>query len=349
MRTQHQAWSLDVPNDPILRPGRDSDAEAIIALIGTCWSQYPGVLLDVDGEMPELRGLASYYARLGGALWIAEAGDRIVGMIATRPHEADAWEICRVYVLPDRHGDGLGHRLLDTAEAHARATGARRLVLWSDTRFDRAHRFYEKRSYVRSGPIRVLDDISNSLEFAYAKPVEGIERLDAAAAASAIPRLSRLLIACVEQGTGVPFLPPLAPETARGFWQAIARQVAAGSCVLLAGWVDGVLAGTVTLAFAQAQNQPHRADVEALLVDPAARRRGLGRAMMQRVEQEAGQANRPLLVLTTGADQTAAILCRSLGWQQAGGIPGSVLTPGGSFTDTLYWWKRLGDFPDRRS
>src|SRR4029077_14685848 len=89
------------------------------------------------------------------------------------------------------------------AEAHAGAAGAARLVLWSDTRFDRAHRFYEKRSYVRSGPIRALADISNSLEYGFAKPMDGIEVLDAAAAVSAIPRLSEILVVCVAEGAGV--------------------------------------------------------------------------------------------------------------------------------------------------
>ena len=168
---------------PIIRPGCDSDAEGCIAVIAACWAQYPGVHMDVDGEMPELRALATYYRDKGGALWTAELEGRVVGMVATRPHEAGTWEICRVYVLPALHGSGLGHRLLDAAERHACAAGPTRLVLWSDTRFDRAHRFYEKRSYVRSGPIRVLDDISHSLEFGYAKPIAGIELLDAAAAA----------------------------------------------------------------------------------------------------------------------------------------------------------------------
>ena len=38
-----------------IRPGRDSDADGFIALIGACWESYPGIVLDVDGEMPELR------------------------------------------------------------------------------------------------------------------------------------------------------------------------------------------------------------------------------------------------------------------------------------------------------
>jgi GNAT superfamily N-acetyltransferase len=160
-----------VPPHIEIRIGQDADADAFIALIGACWDQYPGLVLDIDTEMPELRALATYYAGKGGALWAAEVDGRIVGMVAARPHDAGAWEICRVYVLPSLHGSGLGQRLLDTAEAHALAAGAAHLVLWSDTRFERAHRFYEKCGYVRRGPIRALHDISNSLEFGYAKPL----------------------------------------------------------------------------------------------------------------------------------------------------------------------------------
>ena len=127
--------------------------------------------MDVDREMPELRALDAYYAAEGGQLWIAEAVAELVGMIAARPIDASGWEICRVYVDPGLHGSGLAHALLDIAEAHAIAAGAERLQLWSDTRFDRAHRFYAKRGYVRQGPVRVLNDISNSAEFGYAKSV----------------------------------------------------------------------------------------------------------------------------------------------------------------------------------
>ena len=41
-----------------------------IALIETCWSDYPGCVLDVDTEAPELRALASYYRGRGGMLWV---------------------------------------------------------------------------------------------------------------------------------------------------------------------------------------------------------------------------------------------------------------------------------------
>jgi GNAT superfamily N-acetyltransferase len=156
---------------PVLQAGRDDDAAGFIALIGSCWAEYPGCVMDVDGEVPELRALASYYAEQGGALWAAEADGVVVGMVGTRPLEDGAWEICKMYVLAGHRGGGLAGTLIDTAEAHARAGGATRMKLWTDTRFERAHRFYEKRGYVRHGALRELNDISNSVEYHYVKPL----------------------------------------------------------------------------------------------------------------------------------------------------------------------------------
>ncbi len=152
----------------LIRAGRDDDAPRFIALIGRCWADYPNCPLDVDGEAPELRALASYYAAQGGALWIAEDG---AGMVASRPVAATEWEICRVYVHPDRHGSGLGPALLQTAEAHAIAAGARTLTLWTDTRFARAHRFYEKHGYHRDPTTRALGDMAGTIEYRYVKQV----------------------------------------------------------------------------------------------------------------------------------------------------------------------------------
>jgi GNAT superfamily N-acetyltransferase len=325
----------------MIRSGEDSDAPGIIALIGTCWGEYPGIVLDVDGEVPELRLLATHYAGKGGALWVAEDGGRIAGMIGVVPHSNDAWEIVRLYMLQAYRGTDLAPRLLGMAEAHARKAGATRLVLWSDTRFDRAHRFYEKHSYVRHGPIRVLGDLSNSLEFAYAKPVSGIEALDAAAAASAERRLVEILCACVDSGASVSYLPPLAPDVARGYWKRAAADVAAGARVLLACWDDGVLAGTVMLELAFQPNQPHRAEVQKLLVHPSARRRGLARALMLRAEQEARRVGRSLLTLDTRAGDAAESLYRAMGWQEAGRIPGYALNADRTPCDTVFFWRQV--------
>jgi ribosomal protein S18 acetylase RimI-like enzyme len=325
-----------------LRPGRDEDAAGFIRLIGDCWSEYPGCVMDVDGEVPELRALATYFAEAGGALWVAEREGRVIGMAATRPMGQDAaYEICKVYVAKEARGSGLAHDLLGAAEAHARAAGAERLVLWTDTRFETAHRFYEKRGFVRQGPIRVLHDLSNSLEFRYVKPIAGlvVEALDAAGAASAERRLAEILIACVAAGASVSYLPPLAPEMAWGFWQRVSSSVASGRRVLLAAWLDGALVGTVQLDLDMPQNQPHRAEVAKLLVHPTARRRGVARALMAQAEQAGRAAGRSLLVLDTRRGDAAEALYRALGWQAAGIIPGYALDAAGTLQDTVFFWK----------
>ena len=114
-----------------------------------------------------MRAPASYYLHRGGRMWVTEG---VTGTVAARPTQGAEWEICRMYVHPDLHGTGLAHTLLDHAEAHVAKQGATRLVLWTDTRFARAHRFYERRGYARFGQARALHDRSNTHEFAYASP-----------------------------------------------------------------------------------------------------------------------------------------------------------------------------------
>lgn len=333
---------------PPLRPGRDADADGLIALIGACWGEYPGIVLDVDGEVPELRALASYFAGAGGALWVAEAGGTIVGMIGVRPAAGPdvppgppvpilrTWEICKLYLARDRRGTGLAEALLRRAETHAVAAGAARLLLWSDTRFTRAHRFYEKHHYLRAGPIRALHDLSNSLEFGYAKPIAGCATLDAAAAASAVRPLAALSAVCA----GAADRPLLAEDAARVVWQRTAAAVAAGTRRLIVAWADGVLAGTVGLDLATPPEQRHRAEVAGLLVHPAFRRRGLARALLAHAGQEAAAAGRTLLTAQTPEGE-GAFLLRAEGWTEAGRIPDYSRDAGGTPQAMLFCWRAV--------
>ncbi|WP_291295694.1 GNAT family N-acetyltransferase [Elioraea sp.] len=328
----------------VIRPGRDSDAAGFISLIGACWGEYPGCVLDVDNEAPELRALATHVAGRGGALWAAEVSGAVVGMIAAVPLNHDqAWEISRMYVAQSHRGTGLANELLRKAEGHARAAGAKRMVLWTDTRFEAAHKFYEKNSYVRAGSIRVLDDRSRSLEFRYAKPITGtvVEVLDPAAAVSAERRLAEVLKACVDDGAVVGFLAPLPIEKARAFWRERGSEVAAAKRVILASWVDGEIGGCLQLDLDVPENQTHRAEVRQLLVHPEFRRRGVGRELMARIDQAALAHGRRILVLRTWPGGPAETIVRSLGWAFVGVIPGYAIRPTGEPVDEGYWWKRI--------
>lgn len=327
---------------PHIRPGRDDDAPGFIALIGACWGEYPGVEVDVPAEVPEIHALASHVAGQGGALWTVEQDGRVVGMTATYPDGA-AWTLSRVYLDAGLRGTGLGQRLLRLAEDHARNGGADRLVLWSDVLFTRAHAFYEKHGYLRRGGLRALGNSSNTIEAGYAKPLRGlvVEQVDVAAAESAERGLARILQLSVGDGSFVSFLPPLARDSALAFWRGVTRAVGAGATHLFVAWLDGALAGTVQLGLDMPPNQSHRGDIRKLLVDPAMRRRGVARALMQAAEAAAKAAGRSLLVLDTRVDGGADRLYRDLGWSEAGTIPGYALDAQGNAHGTTFFFKNV--------
>jgi GNAT superfamily N-acetyltransferase len=326
----------------LIRPGRDEDAAGYIALIGACWGEYPGVVFDVDAELPEIRALASYMTEHGGALWTAEQDGRVVGMTATYP-SADGWMLSRVYLDAGQRGTGLGQTLLRVAEDHARAAGAMRMTLWSDVLFTRAHSFYEKHGYVRRGGLRALHDLSKTIEAGFAKPLAGlvVEELDMAAAESAERALATILQDCVQEGASIGFLLPLAREPAMAFWRRVTKAVGQGDTRLFAAWWNGELAGTVQLGLDMPQNQPHRGDIKKLLVSPAMRRRGIARVLMQAAETAAAQAGRRLLVLDTLAEAPSATLYRTLGWSPVGVIPGYALDETGQAHGTEIFYKAL--------
>jgi N-acetylglutamate synthase-like GNAT family acetyltransferase len=153
-----------------VREARDDDGGGLITLINACWSDYPGCVLDVDGELPELRTIASHFGAIGGHFWVAEREGAIVGCVGAAPTEAaDGFELCKLYVA---HGDrrvGLGRELVRLVEDEAVAAGSLSVELWSDTRFAEAHRFYERLGYVRLAQIRTLGDLSNTVEYRYRK------------------------------------------------------------------------------------------------------------------------------------------------------------------------------------
>ncbi len=326
---------------PSLRPGRDADGDAMRALIGACWSEHPGCVMDPD-ETAYLRVPASYYEGQGGRLLVAEDEGALVATIAWVPAADHALELKGLYVAPAHRGTGLAQAMLDAIEAMARAQAASHLLLWTDTRFTRAHRFYERRGFVAAGAIRTLGDRSSSLEYPYAKPMLrlAVEALDGVAAASAVPALADLLVACVDAGASVSFLPPLDLDAARAFYRGVARDVAAGRRHLFAGWLHGTLSGTILLDPAWQQNQPHRAEIAKLLVHPGARRRGLGDALLTAAEMRAHAIGRTLLTLDT-ADAGASSLYRRHGWISVGTIPGYAIDGAGRPLDTTMFWRAL--------
>ena len=154
-----------------IREAEDDDAWDLIGLVAGCWSEYPGCVLDVHGEVPELLGIRSHYDRLGGQFWVAEDDRKtVVASIGIAPNgRAGTVALHKLYVAGRARRQGLARQLLEMFEAEARRRGADRVELWSDTRFDDAHRFYERHGFTRAEETRELHDLSNSVEYHFWK------------------------------------------------------------------------------------------------------------------------------------------------------------------------------------
>jgi putative acetyltransferase len=141
-------------------------------LIAPIYAEYPGCFLDVDGEMPELRAPASAAEQDNGRWWVAEREGRIVGSVSVFPESEKTVELKKLYVAPAARGRGLGAALVKIAEREARERNASSVVLWTDTRFETAHRLYARLGFVRAPHVRALNDVSNTVEFHYRKDLE---------------------------------------------------------------------------------------------------------------------------------------------------------------------------------
>lgn len=156
-----------------LRDARDEDAGGLIDLIARCFADYPGCLLDVDGEMPELRAIATELEKLGGRFWVVTRGEEIVASVGAVPSpDGEGIELRKLYVAHVVRRRGLGRALCELVEEEGHRRGLSYVDLWSDTRFLDAHRLYRKLGYEDTRRTRELHDISDTVEYYFRKPIE---------------------------------------------------------------------------------------------------------------------------------------------------------------------------------
>ncbi|HMJ51190.1 MAG TPA: GNAT family N-acetyltransferase [Polyangiaceae bacterium] len=153
--------------------------------------------------------------------------------------------------------------------------------------------------------------------------------------------LAALLTNCVESGASVGFIPPLPVSQALQYWDGLAPDLQSSCRLLLVVLVDHRVAGAVQLALCTKKNGLHRAEVEKLMVHTGHRRAGLGRALMDGIEQLAKKYDRKLLVLDTRSGDAASALYRKCGYIEAGQIPDYALNATGQLDATTYFYKQL--------
>jgi len=148
-----------------VRAAVPADAPAIQQLVNGIFGEY-GLAIAVDGVDEHLADSAEYFHARGGEFWVVEVGGRIVDTVGALPHEGDTGELKALYVHLSIRRQGWGRRLTKLVMDYTRATGKKRVILWSDTRFTDAHRLYHGMGFRQFGQ-RDLHDIYNSSEYGF--------------------------------------------------------------------------------------------------------------------------------------------------------------------------------------
>lgn len=141
-----------------IRPAEPADMEAIQAVARAAWEEAHTPII---GQSAVERFLDEHYNREtlqerleAETVFLSAVDDRtVVGFAVAGPSEGDSssFILGRLYVNPDRWGEGIGRRLLERVEVRTRQRGAERLRLGVMAENERAVGFYEAAGYQRIG------------------------------------------------------------------------------------------------------------------------------------------------------------------------------------------------------
>lgn len=144
-----------------------ADAEAFRTL-NEAWITRFFTLEDADRAI--LGDPAGRIIEPGGAVFVARLGDEVVGCVGIAPEGERVFELVKMAVSPDHQGHGTGRRLIRAAIDRARALGAQRITLETNSALASAVHLYvtsgfrhltdEERHpspYVRADVAMVLD------------------------------------------------------------------------------------------------------------------------------------------------------------------------------------------------
>jgi GNAT superfamily N-acetyltransferase len=151
-------------------PAAADDLPGVIELIGRVYQEY-GFVYEPATEVPDLLAFNRHYQAPRGAFFVARDGERLVGSVGVERVDDRTAELHRLYLDADLRGQGTGRRLVDAVLGWCRAEGVGHLLLWSDTRFDLAHRLYERMGFRRTGERVLPDDVNQTREYRFERPV----------------------------------------------------------------------------------------------------------------------------------------------------------------------------------
>jgi amino-acid N-acetyltransferase len=137
--------------DPLIDRARTEDLPAVLSLLAAN-------RLPQDGIAPHV-----------GTAIVARSGGDVVGSAALEPY-ADGVLLRSVAVAPERHGQGLGHRLVAAALDLARTLGAPAVYLLTTT----ADTYFPAFGFERIARADVPPSVQTSIEFTSACPSSAV-------------------------------------------------------------------------------------------------------------------------------------------------------------------------------
>jgi GNAT superfamily N-acetyltransferase len=153
-----------------VRAAASADAPGVVQLIGRVYTEY-GFVYVPEVEVPDLFRFDQHYAPPRGTFFVVREDDVIVGSVGVERLDDGSAELHRLYLDARLRGRGTGRALVEAVLDWCRTQKIRRLILWSDTRFDQAHRLYERMGFQRTGERVLPDDLNQTREYGFERPV----------------------------------------------------------------------------------------------------------------------------------------------------------------------------------
>jgi GNAT superfamily N-acetyltransferase len=156
-----------------------------------------------------------------------------------------------------------------------------------------------------------------------------------------LPNLAQLLIDTVADGISLGFLPPLRRKEACSYWLSLRSEINAGARLLLGVYSCDRIIGVGQLAIPSWPSATHRAELQKIFVASSVRGGGIGRRLMTALHDAARQRGRSLLTLGTRRGGGAEDFYKSLGYREAGMVPGYSVGPTGERYDSVTLYHEL--------
>jgi GNAT superfamily N-acetyltransferase len=148
-----------------VRRATAADSAAAANVVRAVYDEH-GFVWDADGYHADLTDVEAY-----DGFWVAETdGAVVVGcaglLLGPGSLPGTDCSLERLYVLPGARRGGVGAALCAAVVEEARRRGRRRLEIWTDKRFEAAHRLYLRLGAELAGE-RVADDPDRSPEWGF--------------------------------------------------------------------------------------------------------------------------------------------------------------------------------------